>query len=115
MCAHRRGVRVVFRTPPVSIEGGINTLSFVDEDVPTRILVRPTVQLCPAPTPASLVGSQHLSSLSLCHTSVYRLPRRACFASDDSYNGREEHIQSADVPAWYALVTLTNGSYVVNG
>lgn len=115
MCAHRRGVRVIFRTPPVSIEGGIDTLSFVDEDIPTRILVRPTVQLCPALTLASLVGSQHLSSLSLCHTSVYRLPRRECFANNDSCNGREKHIQSAGVPVWYALVTLTDGSYVVNG
>lgn len=60
MCQHFFSVRTVFRTPSVSIEGGVDTLSLIDESVATRLSFRPSIQSVPAPTHASLMEASIL-------------------------------------------------------
>ena len=55
MHQHLCSVWAIFRTPFVPIEGGIDPLSLIDENIATCLGLRPLIQFVPASTHASLM------------------------------------------------------------
>lgn len=66
---HLSSVRTTFRTPLVPIEGIVDALSLIDENVATRLCLCPAVQRFPASTHAGLMEASVLV-LGLC--SIHR-------------------------------------------
>lgn len=95
-------VRAIFRAPFVPVEGIVDVLSLIDENIATRLCSSPSVQLVPTSTHAGLMEA---SVLFLCLCSIHR--RVVCIAE----NVLQEVIHTMDevwIPVELGAVMICN-------